>query len=152
MSKRQLKIEEFDITEEEFYTYTKDMPKVHIEYDEKDKEKVLYELYGMAMSEPVKYKNYRKEVDGKETDAFCIYQIVPQEITCGKCHIKINTDKHDDCPVCHQSFRDMIIVNRDFNDRCADKKSEMNTRFQEEYNGFLAELKKELGVDPADVM
>jgi hypothetical protein len=149
MSKRKLKIEEFDITEEEFYAYTKELLKLHVE--EKDG-KVEYELFGMAMSDPVKYKNYRKEVDGEEVDAFCIYQIVPQEITCGKCHIKINTDKHEDCPVCHQSFRDMIIVNRDFNDRCADKKNEMNTRFQEEYNGFLAELKKELGVDPADVM
>jgi hypothetical protein len=125
--KKGLKYESFDITEEEFYLYTKDLPSLH-----KDDE---YELFGNGMSDPLKYKNYKK--DGK--DAFCIYQTVPGEVTCGRCHIKINTEYHDNCPTCLTTFHTLLEDNRAFNDGCSDKKAEMHERLQAEYNEFLVE-------------
>jgi len=144
---RELKIEEFDLTEEEFYTYTKDVPKLHTE--EVDG-KIEYELFGATMSDPMKYKNYRKEVDGKEVDAFCAVQTIPQEMTCGTCHIKINTDKHNECPICKTTFREMIITNRKYNDGIAEKRAEMGKEFQESYTEWLKEWSEECGVDPQD--
>ena len=133
MSKKSLKYESFDITEEEFYLYTKGMISLH-----KDDE---YELFGNSNSDPLKYKNYKKDVgvDGASVivDAFCIYQTVPPEVTCGRCHIKINTDYHDNCPTCLTSFHSLLEDNRAFNDGCADKKQELHERNQKEYSEWL---------------
>ena len=131
MNKKSLKYVSEDITEEEFYLYTKGMTSLH-----KDDE---YELFGHTNGDPMKYKNYRK--DGK--DAFCLYQTVPGEVTCGKCHIKINTEYHEHCPTCLTSYDSMLKDNRKFNDGCSDKKAEMHTRLQDEYSAWLEPWCKE---------
>lgn len=132
MTKKTPKYETFEITEEEFYGYTKDMPLLYKETKKGEE----YELFGPSNLDPMKYKNYQK--DGK--DAFCIYQRVPQEIACGNCSIKIHSEVHEGCPVCKKTFRTMIEDNRKFNDSISDKKAKMNQDFQDEYLPWLKEL------------
>jgi hypothetical protein len=120
------------------------MLKLHIEGEEG---KVEYELFGMKMSDPIKYKNFRKEVDGKEVDAFCVVKTVQQELLCGKCNIKVNTDHHESCPICKTTFRSIMENNSKFNEGCDTKKAEMSTSMQKTYTEWLQKWCVECDVD-----
>ena len=138
MSKKlEKKIIEFDLEESEFDKCVVDGGLALLESTDD------YKLYGNQFGDDIKYKNYIK--GGK--DAFKVVQIVPQEVTCGKCHIKIHSAYYDNCPVCEASLEDMIQKNRKFNDIMHDFQMELNAEFQERHGKKQAEMVTEFGFD-----
>ena len=134
--KTEKKVLEFEITEEEFDKYVTQQGLALLATEED------YMLYGTALGADIKYKNYKKD---DNTDGFRIVQFAPQEVTCGKCHIKIHTGYHDECPVCKTALADMVQKNREYNDRMHDFQTALNEKFQNEYREFNSNLIEEYG-------
>ena len=102
-----------------------------------------YILYAQAFGDAIKYKNYRNG----DKDGFKIVQIVPEEVACGKCHIKIHTAYYDGCPTCGSSTGEMLDRNRAYNDEMHDFSMDMNKEFQDKHAKKQGELIEKYGFD-----
>lgn len=66
-----------------------------------------YRLYGFGISDTVKMRHYE--------DGVCKLEIVvPSDLQCVPCGIRFLTDRHDSCPCCKSSIRDVMLRNKTF--------------------------------------
>jgi len=143
-----IKIHEFEISEEKFYEFTSDKvqlyPQEGVQTPEECKDPE-YTIWGETMADTVKWKNARKKnKEGVEKDVFYICIQEEKDLRCPHCGIKFETEHHDCCPICLKKNRSIIDTNRRFSDELEDYRLELHRKYDKIANDKYKEKTDEL--------
>lgn len=136
ITKPERKIREFELSEEQFDAVVTSKGLAVLESNEE------YILYGTHFGADMTYKNY---IGADGADAFKLVQFLPEEVTCGKCHIKLHTGYHDNCPICNETLEGLVQKNRDYNDEMADFNATVNAEYRDRMTVFQDGLLEKYG-------
>ena len=142
-----MKTYEYDITEKQFDEYVEGLPLLYPDQQLQSKEECEnpeYMLYGEALGHNVKFKNYKKELNGKTVDAFKICNTEEEFMHCAHCGIKYETKNHEERPVCKRPTRDIIDINRQFSDKLENYRLKLVKEYQTEMKEKYAKKEKQL--------
>lgn len=148
-----MKTYEYDLTDKEWDKHTGELeclypdPDVHTE---KECANPDYKVWGRMSADTVKFKEVLKDENGEKISKKLLLITAEEYLRCPHDGIQYETEKHDECPMCKKSSRDIIDVNRRFTDELEGYRIELTGEYQklmrEKYDSKRDKLMIKFGI------